>query len=101
MPDLDALSRDDLIVLLREAYKTIEGLVSTVSELKERVNALEDEITRVRMDPPTGGLEPMRRKQPAASEQKVRKKRGRGCSRMLEEPTQVRIHAADTCPDCG
>ena len=77
MPDLDALSRDDLIVLLREAYKTIEGLVSTVSELKERVNALEDEITRVRMDPPTGGLEPMRRKQPAASEQKVRKKRGR------------------------
>src|SRR2546426_1881693 len=101
MPDLDALSRDDLIALLREAYETIEGLVSTVSALKERVQALEEEIARLRKDPPSGSLEALRRKQPAASEQKVRKKRGRGYSRMREEPTEVRIHIADTCPDCG
>src|SRR5712675_386098 len=100
MPDLDALSREELIALVREAYTALEALVGTVAELKERVQALEEENARLRGGPPDPSLPPLRRKPAAAPEQKVRKKRGRGYSRMLEEPTEVHVHAAETCPDC-
>src|SRR6266567_5105638 len=101
MPDLDALSREELIALVREAYMALEALVATVAELKERIQAFEEENARLRNGPPDAGLPPLRRQQPAVSQPKVRKKRGRGYSRMLEAPTEVCIHAAENCPDCG
>ena len=99
--DLDALSREELIAIVREAFSAIEALQATVAELKERVEALEEENARLRKGPPDGTLPPLRRQLPAGFQPKVRKKRGRGYSRMLEAPTQVRIHAAESCPDCG
>src|SRR5437660_1390915 len=101
MPDLDALSREELVELVREAFEIIETLRSTVSGLEERVQALEEENARLRKGPPDGTLPPLRRQQLAEAKPKVRKKRGRGYSRMLEAPTEVRIHVAETCPDCS
>ena len=101
MPGLDALSREDLIGLLGEAYKTLEEALGTISEFKERVQALEEEVARLRQDPPAAGGYAPRRNQAAAAEPRSRKKRSGGYSRMLEQPTQVRKHAADVCPDCG
>jgi transposase len=101
MPDLDALSREELIAIVREAFAAIEALQATVAELKERVQALEEENARLRNGPPDGTLPPLGRQQPVESKPKVRKKRGRGYSRMLEAATEVRTHAAETCPDCG
>src|ERR1051326_6130888 len=94
MPDLDTLSREELIAIVRELF-------AIVDELKARVLALEEENARLRKGPPDGSLPPPRRQQPAASKPKPRKKRGRGYSRMLETPTEVRVHAAESCPDCG
>lgn len=90
MADLDELSRDELVALVRQ--------------LVERVAELEREIERLRKDPPAGTaravpsfVKPNRPARP----KKPKKKRPHSYVRHREEPTQIIEHAVEQCPDCG
>ena len=90
-PDLVALSRDDLILLIVELRSLLSVLTARVSELE-----------RLLSDKGSGPPAFVRPNRPARTEgQKERKKRGRQFFRRLDEPTARVEHKPDACPDCG
>ncbi len=97
MPDLDALSREEIIALFREQWQLNQ-------QLSERIAALEAEIERLRKDPPSGvarAVPSYVRPSRPPKEKTERKKRSRSFVRHREEPTRVVEHAVENCPDCG
>jgi transposase len=97
MPDIDALTRDELIGLCRQLWELKEAL-------EARIAVLEEEIARLKQDPPSGIARAVpafvRANKPPKPKQQ-RKKRSQSFVRHREEPTQVVEHAAQECPDCG
>lgn len=97
MPDLEALSRDELIALCLQQWEVIQQLQAEVSGLRW-------ELERLRKDPPAGTaravpsfVKPNRAPRPEGP----RKKRPQAYVRRREEPTRVVEHAVEHCPDCG
>src|ERR1043165_5447005 len=90
MSDFDALSREELIVL--------------ILDLRARVLVLEAELERKRKDPPSGvarAVPSFVKASRAPREKKVRKKRANSYVRHRETPTEVVEHTVECCPDCG
>jgi transposase len=100
--ELSNLSREELLALVLR-------LSPVVTALQERVAALEEENRQLRAQLSRGsGGSAVQREPPsfvkanrAAREKKQRKKRERPAFRRREEPTEVREHGVETCPDCG
>jgi transposase len=97
MPDFEVLSREELIAFARQVWE--QNLL-----LQARVAALEQELERLRKDPPSG----VARSVPAfvkpnrpPREKKERKKRSQSFVRRRQEPTEVVEHALERCPGCG
>ncbi len=91
MSGLDALTREELIVLLL-------ALDETVQRQAERISELEEEVARLRGSKSSAGLcikpsIPKKDKTP-------RKKRKHSFARERLPATQVCYHAVDICPDC-
>jgi len=85
-------SRDELLAI-------IDALTAQVSVLSARVAELETELARLRgksSTPPTW-VKPNR----PAAERKPRRHRKQAFVRRREQPTEIREHALETCPDCG
>src|SRR5215472_4427923 len=100
MDDVNRLSHDELLVLLRD-------LLQVNAEQQERIRFLEAEIERLRggkppsdapRDPPAF-VKPNR----AAKEgpKRPRKRRPRGFAREREKPTRIVEHAPACCSECG
>jgi hypothetical protein len=84
---------------------TREELVAIILELRERVLALEAEISELKSGKPGAGgtpewVKPNRRER-RAEEREARKKRKHSFVRRREEPTEIVEHKHSTCPDCG
>lgn len=98
MSELDALSHDELVAFAMQ-------LLQRAAELEERVRALEEELGRLRKDPPSGTARAVpsfvKPSKPPKSEKPPRKKRAHGYARRREEPTERMDHKPDSCPDCG
>lgn len=100
MPDFEALSREEMLALLVQLWEQSQR----VPELLSRIAALEEEIARLRQDPPSGIARAVpsfvqRNKPP--KEKKPRKKRSHSYVRPREEPTEPIVeHAVEECPDC-
>ncbi len=97
MPDWDALSREELIALARQLWAIKE-------ELTARVAALEEELARLRKDPPSGIARPVPsfvRPNAPKRDKPPRKKRPHAYVRKREEPTEVVDHKPVSCPECG
>jgi transposase len=90
MQSFDTLSRHELIVL--------------VQELSKQVAALEEELARLRKDPPSGAARPVPsfvKVNRPPKEKEPRRKRSHSSVRRREEPTLTVEHAVKRCPDCG
>lgn len=95
--DFDALTREELIVLLKQALTTIEGLKAEIAALKHE------------SDPPQGP--PVAKAKPTVPDfvkpntpkrkQTPRKKRPHGFARKRQDPTQVILHFPEACSCCG
>ena len=97
MPDFDALSRDELLVIVKQLWELN-------SQLQARVAALQAEVERLRKDPPSGvarAVPSFVKPNRPPREKKERKKRTNSFVRPREAPTEVVEHAVDNCPDCG
>lgn len=104
MIDFDALSRDDLIALGKQALTTVDGLMAHVAALQSEVTTLKAEIDRLRGGPPTkpkpsvpAFVKPNAKPRPKTP----RKKRPHGFGRCRKTPTETVVHAPETCCDCG
>jgi transposase len=84
--EFECLTRQELISLILEQRQTI-------TMLQQRILALENKSS----GPPPFVRANVRRKQ----EKQERKKRSQSFVRKREEPTEVCLHAASHCPDCG
>lgn len=98
MTRLEELSREKLIALVVELQEQVATLQERVVALEEELNALRsppggDEVARVAPD----WVKPNRPK--GAS--KRRRRRKQAFVRHRDEPTEVHLHAVETCPDCG
>jgi hypothetical protein len=92
MPDFDALSREDLVALIRQQA--------------EQIASLKAELELLRKDPPSGLARPVStayvpKPSKPEREKKPRKKRQHSFVRHRQEPTVTVDHAVDNCPDCG
>ena len=86
MKDLEKASREELLEI--------------IAALVARVGALEEELRRLRAG--KGGGTPLAVKPSRADrEKKERKRRDRSFVRRREQPTELRYHAVECCPDCG
>jgi hypothetical protein len=97
MPDFDSLSREELISLAEKAWAVNELLLA-------RVAALEEELARLRKDPPSGvapAVPAFVKENTAPKEVKPRKKRSHSHVRRREKSTSFRDHVVEQCPDCG
>ncbi len=100
MPDFEALTREELIVLARQLYE----IAAKVPELMARIAALEDELAKLRKGSPPGAARPVPsfvRSNVAPKEKKPRKKRTRSHVRLKEQATRTVDHAIADCPVCG
>ncbi len=84
---------------LRSASR--EELIAIIEALMARVDALEEEVRRLRAG--QGGGTPLAVKPSRApKEKRPRKFRGRAFVRRREpQPDEVRTHAVECCPECG
>jgi transposase len=92
MDEFAAFSREDLVALILEQRQTILHLQQRVAALEAK---LEDKSSPGA--PPPFVRANVKRKQ----EKQERKKRTQAFVRPREAPTQVCLHAASQCPDCG
>jgi len=108
--DLDSLSREELVDLVRRQHQTIleqgrvtDDLRQAIDGLTERVCALEKENEELRSKLGGGGREVPSWVKPNKPERKKkeRKKRHKWFGRLRETPTEIVEHALDRCPDCG
>lgn len=104
MSTLDELSRDQLIDLALKQHETIARQEQVIQQLTGRVEALENELEKLRSQ--TGGgsapewVKP-NRKERREQERSERKKRKKSFVRRRETPTKKIEHAVENCPDCG
>jgi len=83
-----------------ELLEVIAAQQAQIEELLARVGALEEELRRLRAG--KGGGTPLAVKPSRADrEKKERKRRDRSFVRRREQPTELRYHAVECCPDCG
>lgn len=97
MSDVETLSREALVALVRQQQALIAELQATVAQLQARVHELEARLG-------TGGPRGMPGHKPTqaqASEPKPRKRREHGFARLRATPTERVVHAQAACPDCG
>jgi transposase len=102
--DFDALSRPELIALLKQAFATIGALKAQVTALQTEVATLKEEIERLKGSPPPKAkpvvpafVKPnVKPRQPAP-----RKKRPHGFARKRQTPTETVVHAPQSCSCCG
>jgi hypothetical protein len=95
--DFDALSREELIALCRQLWEQNQQLQAIVAKLTQRVAELEKQLG-------CGGPPPfVKANKPLANrkEKEQHKKRGQSFFRRLDKPTEVVLHVASCCPDCG
>ena len=86
MKDLEKASREELLEI--------------IAALVARVEQLEEENRRLRAG--KGGGTPLAVKPSRPDrEKKERKRRDRSFVRRREQPTELRYHAVESCPDCG
>lgn len=102
--DLDTLSREELIALLKQATETIVVLQTQVVALQAQVISLQEEIARLKKEPPapTGRVVPAFVKPNVAKKPTAKRKPRRQsfvCKRRT--PTQVVTHAPENCSVCG
>jgi hypothetical protein len=77
-----------------------EELLEIIAALVARVEQLEEENRRLRQGKGGGSALSVRPSRPP-KEKKPRKRRDRSFVRRREQPTEVRYHAVESCPDCG
>jgi transposase len=97
MMDLEALSKDEVLASLKQAYATIEALQAEIVALKA-------EVERLKGGPPPKPkpavpdfVKPNAKSRP----QKPRKKRPHGFARKRQAPTETVVHAPQACSCCG
>ena len=98
MPDLDALSREELYALIRAQAAQIRHLAAQVADLTARVQAAEERAAQAEQKakaPRTKANVPVR------EDRGPRQARAQGAARRRDVATHTVTHAADTCPDCG
>src|SRR5919197_819022 len=97
MDRVDALAREELVVLVRD-------LLLVNAEQQTRIARLEEELARLRGGPPPKAEREApsfaKRNRPA-KEKKPRKPRAHGFARRREEPTRVVEHFPEHCSGCG
>ncbi len=87
MPDFEARSREEMLALLPQLWEQ----AAQVEELLARITALEEEIARLRQDPPSGiarAVPSFVRENKPRPQKKPRKKRPHSYVRPREEPTE-------------
>jgi transposase len=100
MPDLEPLSRDELIALLVGLYARVEELSAENAELRAALEAKGGGNPGGPRTTPKW-VKPNRPVRDDAEGPKPRKKRAENRARKLSEPTETVIHRLDRCPDCG
>ena len=105
--DFDALPKEELIALLKQALATIEAQQAQQAQLvalQAEVAALKQEIARLKSTPPPkpppvvpAFVKPNAKKRSPAP----RKKRPQGFARPRQRPTQTLSHYPSTCSCCG
>ena len=99
MPELDRLSRHELIALLVGFHARVEELTAENAELRAALAARGGGSGGSGAAPTWG--KPNRPAREDAGGPKPRKKRVENRARKLSEPTEKVIHRLDRCPDCG
>ena len=106
MDAYDGLSREHLLVLVREQATVLVALRASLAEQHAVVQRLEARVKelerRLEKGGPHGipGLKPTPPAEPSQSPQ-PRKRRAHGFARPRSTPTATVDHALDQCPDCG
>jgi transposase len=102
--DFDALTREELIALLKQAFATIEALQAQVAALPAEVVSLKQEIEQLKGGPPPkpkSAVPDFVKPNAPKRKQTPRKKRPHGFARKRQEPTQVVPHFPEVCSCCG
>ena len=104
MTGLDRLSNSQLIALLEQALAANAQLQSRVVTLEEQLQQAQQDnaALRAKLDEGNAAKTPawVKPNRPAAAKQ-TRKKRRDNFARKRQQPTEVRVHALEVCPDCG
>ena len=108
MMDFDALSKEELIRLLKSALSSNKQLKSDIDSLTGKVSELERIIERLMGGPPPPPVPKPKPALPAFVKPNVkrkpleeRKKRPQGFARKKQEPTHTEIHFPKTCSCCN
>jgi hypothetical protein len=91
--NLKAASREELLEIIAAQQQEIDVLLA-------RVEALQEEVRRLRQGKSGGTPLAVKPSRPP-KEKKPRKRRERSFVRRREQPTELRYHAVECCPDCG
>jgi hypothetical protein len=95
MNELETVSRDELIALIKAQQATIAELQATVAHLEQRLRDLETGRSTPQRMP---GHKP---EQPAPRPHRPRRKRTENHARRRDAPTARVVHAREHCPRCG
>jgi transposase len=109
MSDSGALSRDELVALVRRLEAVIEEQSAQIAELSARVESLEAENAELRAalqngaGPSKSSPSWVKANRPRKTDtcRKERRKRKENHARKLEASTEEVVHAVEVCPDCG
>ena len=99
--DLSEVSREGLLAIIAEQQVTIAELKAVITQLQQRIAALESRVNNRRPPGMPGNKPPSARgsSQPT-KERDVRKQREHGFARQRMTPTQRVEHALEVCPEC-
>jgi transposase len=95
MGQLSGFTREELEALLLQALEEIAALKREIAQLRGGASGGGKPASPVKAVPAFVKANVPER------EKKERKRRSKGHARVLGTPTQVVVHALDTCPDCG